>query len=65
MKEKDNIILAECPLYVCRICHTKTGHPHQGWCTLDRDEKPDCGSCIYGRGALCRHPYKRKGGEAK
>ncbi|MBQ9482739.1 MAG: hypothetical protein IJU82_00980 [Ruminiclostridium sp.] len=66
MQNNDRTIIAECPLFVCRICHTKTGHPHQIWCTLSVKGTADCTDCLYRQdiNGLCGHPYKRKGGDA-
>gem|GEM_PF-6969600 len=58
---KDEPIFAECPLFVCRECHTKTGHPHQHWCRLADSGGTDCGHCLYGQtGGKCTHPYRKK-----
>ncbi|MBQ7460430.1 MAG: hypothetical protein IJS72_03565 [Oscillospiraceae bacterium] len=59
----DNRITAGCELYVCRECRTKTGWPHQRWCTLRGLTEPDCGECrYYGREKrICVHPAARKG----
>lgn len=67
MTETENKIFAECKLFVCRICHTKTGHPHQRWCIMHTTGKSGCEDCVYWREAekKCRHPYRKKGGEAK
>lgn len=60
--QKDEFIFAECQLFVCRECHTKTGHPHQHWCTLAEDGGTDCTRCLYGQtgGMECTHPYRKK-----
>jgi hypothetical protein len=64
MENKDNTILAECPLFVCRECHTKTGHTHQKWCTLQKDSITECERCHYWQKAYrrCGHPYRKKDG---
>ncbi|MBQ3843256.1 MAG: hypothetical protein II820_11285 [Ruminiclostridium sp.] len=61
-RNTDNITTV-CPLFVCRICHTKTGHPHQKWCTLPEEDIPECESCLYRNTAngKCTHPYKKGG----
>ncbi|MBQ9437957.1 MAG: hypothetical protein IJU50_06455 [Lachnospiraceae bacterium] len=64
MRDLQKPIAAECEWFVCRECHTKTGHPHQKWCPLPAKGKEGCGDCIYwqrGRQA-CGHPYRKKGG---
>ncbi|MBQ9383362.1 MAG: hypothetical protein IJT87_03925 [Ruminiclostridium sp.] len=59
---KDEIIFAECPLFVCRECHTKTGHPHQHWCTIAEKSGSGCAECLYRqeRSGKCTHPYRKK-----
>ena len=64
----DKLIIAECPRFACRECHTKTGHPHQHWCSQAADDTADrtgCAECLYwqeSRGK-CTHPYVKKGGD--
>lgn len=67
MTDKENIISAGCPLFVCSECHTKTGHPHRKWCPKREETAPDCSGCLYRRGTPgeCVHPYKKKGGDGK
>ena len=67
MIKKNNTIIAECPLFVCRECHTKTEYPHQKWCTLSDAGKTECECCLYWQESRkrCAHPYKKKDGIAK
>ncbi|MBR6101092.1 MAG: hypothetical protein IKP95_01555 [Ruminococcus sp.] len=55
----------ECSLFACRVCRTKTGFPHQKWCSLYGSDKGSCGGCIYfdKRKKRCRHPRKLKDGD--
>ncbi|MBP5604962.1 MAG: hypothetical protein J6X60_05405 [Ruminiclostridium sp.] len=63
--QKDEPIIAECPLFVCRECHTKTGHPHQRWCVLRDKAGGGCSECLYLQpNDRCIHPYRKKGDEA-
>ena len=66
MAETDNLIRAECPLYVCRVCRTKTGWPHQCWCCQAQVTNPDCEECrYYDRNKTeCVHPARGKGDAA-
>ena len=65
MKDKDDCITAECALFACRVCHTKTGHLHQKWCTLSAENKVECENCLYysTKKKKCAHPYRKKGGD--
>lgn len=58
---KDEPIFAECPLFACRECHTKTEHPHQHWCKLAEIGGTGCADCLYGQtNGKCAHPYRKK-----
>ena len=62
MEEQKQIIRAECPLFACRACRTKTGWHHQAWCPLSAVTRPECRDCCY-RGTaedICMHPAKQK-----
>lgn len=65
MIDKDNIITTECTLFACRVCHTKTGHPHQKWCTPNVSGIRECESCLYynAEREKCTHPYRKKDGD--
>ncbi|MBR0205751.1 MAG: hypothetical protein IJQ45_03280 [Clostridia bacterium] len=62
MGEKGGVIRAICPDFVCRVCRTKTGWPHQSWCSLVRKNANECLDCRYynKRKACCAHPGKDK-----
>ena len=62
MRDKDDSITAECTLFACRECHTKTGHPHQKWCALSAKDTSECENCLYYSADKenCTHPYKKK-----
>ena len=67
MNETDSAIRAECPLYACKECRTKTGWRHQRWCGMADKTEPGCAECRYfnaGKNA-CAHPARRKGGAAR
>ena len=59
-------IRADCPLYACRCCRTKTGWPHQVWCEMRHVTEPDCGDCRYwsAEKQACEHPAERGGGRS-
>jgi hypothetical protein len=61
------VIRAKCESYACRECRTKTGWPHQKWCTLSRLTEPDCADCRYWsvKKAGCDHPARRRGGDRR
>ncbi|MBR5088213.1 MAG: hypothetical protein IK093_02155 [Ruminiclostridium sp.] len=65
MSSNDIPITTACPLFVCGICHTKTGHPHQKWCSFSGVTAPECKDCIYWNrpAESCTHPYTKKCGE--
>ena len=67
MQNYDGAISAECRLFVCRECHTKTGFPHQKWCTLRESGSSGCADCVYRNiaGKSCGHPYRKKGGDSE
>ncbi len=64
MGEIDVVIRANCPRFVCRVCRTKTGWPHQRWCGLGGLTDPACEACRYYAPDRdrCVHPAQRKGG---
>lgn len=66
MKKNKLRIASPCPLYACRECRTKTGWPHQRWCSLAKLTEPACADCCYRNPAKdeCVHPRRRKGGDA-
>ncbi len=43
----EHFIRGNCPLFVCRSCHTKYGWEHQGWCKVCRLTNPSCRDCLY------------------
>lgn len=53
---------AQCPDFVCRLCRTKTGWPHQRGCTETANVRPTCADCRYWRekDRRCHHPARRK-----
>ena len=62
MDKNEAVIRSACPLYVCRLCRTKTGWPHQCWCELRDSTEPGCADCRY-HDALrgkCAHPAKER-----
>lgn len=66
MNETDGVIRAECALYACRECRTKTGWRHQSWCAMAEVTEPCCADCRYhdaGQNA-CVHPIRKRGGNA-
>ena len=60
-------IAAGCPRYVCRLCRTKTGWPHQIGCELACLTAPDCADCRYwsAKKDRCEHPAVRRERAAK
>ena len=54
-------ISSRCEDFVCRVCRTKTGWPHQKWCSSENTE-PGCSDCLYAakNGTVCKHPQRRK-----
>ena len=58
---------ARCPRFVCRICRTKTGWPHQLGCEMWLVTAPECADCRYwsAKKSLCDHPAARKERAAK
>lgn len=56
------LIQARCARYVCRICRTKTGWPHQLGCALAQLTEPSCADCRYWseRTSRCDHPAVRR-----
>ena len=64
MNEIMSNIRSSCPLYICRVCRTKTGWPHQVWCELKGLTEPGCTDCRYhsARNGGCVHPAMKKGG---
>ena len=61
------LIAADCPRFVCRICRTKTGWPHQIGCELACLTAPDCADCRYwsAKKDRCEHPAVRRERAAK
>ena len=62
MREELPCIAADCPQFVCRVCRTKVGWPHQRWCEIRNITKTLCSDCQYrGRnGGECIHPLRRR-----
>ncbi len=65
LNEGKERISAKCFLYACRVCRTKTGWPHQSWCSVSGVLSPGCGDCRYWEDeeGACGHPAFRKGGD--
>ena len=61
-KNSNPIITAECPLFACRECRTKSEWPHQRWCHCAQVVRPACGDCVYWKpeAGVCKHPVRRK-----
>ena len=61
------LIDALCPRYVCRLCRTKTGWPHQLGCELAQVTEPECADCRYWnmKNQRCDHPAARRERAAK
>ena len=61
MKDDRRRIAALCPLFVCRLCRTKTGWAHQGWCAAADSISPDCADCLYrAANGSCAHPTEKR-----
>lgn len=60
------VIDAECGLFACRVCRTKTGWRHQVWCSCGALALPGCEDCVYRDVKMqrCEHPAvkRRRGG---
>lgn len=56
-------IAAQCALFACRVCRTKTGWPHQVWCDAADALRPLCADCRYWNetDAVCKHPAVKRG----
>lgn len=57
----DNIIRGNCSDYVCDVCRTKYGWPHQIWCEKKYLTEPTCENCGYynARKNCCAHPARK------
>ena len=55
------IIRGDCEDFVCGICRTKVGWPHQVWCDRPELTEPVCEDCGYynERKKGCAHPVRR------
>lgn len=62
MGEIVGVIQTKCPDFVCRLCRTKTGWPHQRWCSYRKRTTPECQDCRYydRRKDQCLHPGRDK-----
>ena len=67
MDNERPLIGARCPRYVCRLCRTKTGWPHQPGCALALLTNPVCADCRFWneKKNRCNHPAARKGRAAR
>ena len=58
MEETNSRIRSACARFACSQCRTKTGWPHQSWCSLRGSTEGDCPACRYfdRRRKSCAHP---------